>query len=248
METIEDARGVAEQREFEGRRSSLSRRGGPKSLEDFFAREDGQVRELPLILKGDSPGSLEALKHELGKFEHDEVRVRILHEAVGGVNESDVYLAAASGAIIIAFHVIPEDRALALAGREGVEIRRYNIIYNVTDDIRQALEGLLRPETVEVATGRALVLRTFSISRTGTIAGCRVLNGTIERNNRVHVIREQTILNDYPIASLRREKDDVREVREGMECGIRLEGFNDIKEGDLLEAFRVEERKRSLES
>lgn len=128
-----------------------------------------------------------------------------------------------------------------------MDIRRYNIIYNVTDEIKQALEGLLRPEEVEVATGRAIVLRTFSFSRTGTIAGCRILSGTIERNNRVHVIREQRILNDYPIASLRRERDDVREVREGMECGIRLDGFNDVKEGDLLEAFRVEERKRTLE-
>ncbi len=247
MDSIEDARGVAEERAAQGRTESLSRRRVTKTLEEFFAQRDGQLRELPLIIKADSPGSIEALRHELEKFEHPEVRVRLLHEAVGGVNESDVYLAASSGAIIIAFHVVPEDRAQLLADREGVEIRRYNIIYNVTDDIRQALEGLLRPERVEVTCGRALVLRTFNISRVGTIAGCRVLNGTIERNNRVNVIRDQTILNDYPIASLRREKDDVREVREGMECGIRLEGFNDIKEGDLLEAFRVEERKRSLE-
>ncbi len=247
MDTIEDARGVAEQREAQGRTELLSKRGGPKSLEEFFAHRDGSVKELPLIIKGDTPGSVEALKHEIEKFEHPEVRVRILHEAVGGVNESDVYLASSSGAIIIAFHVVPEDRAQALADREGVEIRRYNIIYNVTDDIRQALEGLLDPEEIEVQTGRALVLRTFSISRTGTIAGCRVLNGTIERNNRVHVIRDQTILNDYPIASLRREKEDVKEVREGMECGILLEGFNDVKEGDLLETFRIEKKKRSLE-
>jgi translation initiation factor IF-2 len=247
MDTIDDARGVAEQRAAQGRTESLARRHGPRSLEDFFAHRDGQIKELPLIVKGDSPGSLEALKHELGKFEHPEVRVRILHDAVGGVNESDVYLASASNAIIIAFHVIPEDRAVSLAEREAVQIRRYNIIYNVTDDIRQALEGLLSPEKVEVATGRALVLRTFNISRTGTIAGCRVLNGTIERNNRVHVIRDQTILNDYAIASLRREKDDAREVREGMECGIRLDGFNDVKEGDLFESYRVEEWKRSLE-
>jgi translation initiation factor IF-2 len=247
MDSIDDARGVADERIIQGRTRSLSNRGGSKTLEDFFAYRDGQIRDLPLIVKADTPGSIEALRHELQKFEHPEVRVKLLHEAVGGVNESDVYLAASSGAIIIAFHVVPEDRAVSLAEREGVEIRRYNIIYNVTDDIRQALEGLLRPERVEVTTGRALVLRTFSISRTGTIAGCRVLNGTIERNNRVNVIRDQTILNDYAIASLRREKDDAKEVRDGMECGIRLEGFNDIKEGDLLEAYRVEERKRTLE-
>jgi len=206
------------------------------------------MKDLPLIVKADTPGSIEALRHELGKLQHEEVRIQIIHEAVGGVNESDVYLASSAGAIIIAFHVIPEERAQSLAEQEGVEIRRYNIIYNVTDDIRGALEGLLKPERVEVATARALVLRTFSISRTGTIAGCRVLNGNIERSNRVHVIRDQKILNDYAIASLKREKDDVREVRDGLECGIRLEGFNDIKEGDLLEAFKIEERKRSFDS
>ncbi|MFV0443943.1 MAG: translation initiation factor IF-2, partial [Planctomycetaceae bacterium] len=247
MDTIDDARGVAEERLAQGRSDLLASRNRGKTLEEFFAHRDGQIRELPLIVKADTPGSIEALRHELQKFEHDEVKVRLLHEAVGGVNESDVYLAASSGAIVIAFHVIPEDRATSLAERESVEIRRYNIIYNVTDDIRQALEGLLRPERVEVTTGRALVLRTFSISRVGTIAGCRVLNGTIDRNSRVNVIRDQTILNDYAIASLKREKDDTKEVREGMECGIRLESFNDVKEGDLLEAFRIEERKRSLE-
>ena len=167
---------------------------------------------------------------------------------MGGVNESDVYLASASGAIVIAFHVVPEDRARQLAEREGVEIRRYGIIYEITETIKLALEGLLTPERIQVATGRALVLQTFHISRFGTIAGCRVLSGTIARANRVHVIRDQKILNDYDIASLKRAKDDAREVREGMECGIRLDGFNDVKEGDLLEAFRIEEVKRTLDA
>jgi translation initiation factor IF-2 len=247
MDDIDQARGYAEQRKLRGRTAALTGRGGPMSLEDFFATRDGAVKDLPLIIKADTPGSLEAIRGELEKFDHPEVRIKILHQGVGGVNESDVYLAASAGAIIIAFHVIAEDRAEALASQEGVEIRRYKIIYNVTDDIRQALEGLLEPEKVEVATGRALVLRTFSISRTGTVAGCRVLNGTIDRSNRVHVIRDQTILNNYAIASLKREKDDVREVREGFECGIRLDGFNDVKEGDLLEAYKIEERKRSLQ-
>jgi translation initiation factor IF-2 len=243
---LEEAREIADWYQERGRSELLALRGGPRTLEQFFADRDGSVRVLPLIIKADTPGSIEALRGELGKFEHPEVRVKIIHDGVGGVNESDVTLAASAGAIIIAFHVVAEDRAEQLAGREAVEIRRYNIIYNVTDDIKQALEGLLRPERVEVATGRALVLRTFPISRIGTIAGCRVLNGTIERSNRVHLIRDQTVLNDYGIASLKREKDDAREVREGLECGIRLEGFNDVKEGDLLEAFRVEERKRTL--
>lgn len=247
LDDIEDARDIAEARTERGRASVLAGRGGPMSLEKFFAQRDGSVQELPLIIKADTPGSIEAIRHELDKFDHPEVQLRVLHEGVGGVNESDVYLAASSKAIIIAFHVIAEDRAEALASQEGVEIRRYKIIYNVTDEIRQAMEGMLRPERVEVPTGRALVLRTFSISKVGTVAGCRVLNGTIDRNNRVHVIRDQTILNNYSIASLKREKDDAKEVREGFECGIRLDGFNDVKEGDLLEAYRIEERKRKLD-
>ena len=245
---IDIAREVAEVRQTRGRTELLARRGGPRTLEEFLSKKEGTIRDLPLIIKADTPGSIEALRHELGKLQHDEVRIQIIHEAVGGVNESDVYLASSAEAIIIAFHVVPEDRAQSLAEQAGVEIRRYNIIYNVADDIRGALEGLLKPERVEVATGRALVLRTFPISRIGTIAGCRVLNGNIERSNRVHVIRDQKILNDYGIASLKREKDDVRDVRDGLECGIRLDGFNDIKEGDLLEAFKIEERKRSFDS
>jgi translation initiation factor IF-2 len=249
MSDIDDARAAAEQRHHRGRTATLAlRSGGPRTLEDILsAARGGKVQDLPLIIKADTPGSLEALRGELEKLEHPEVRVQIVHEAVGGVNESDVSLASASGAIIIAFHVVPEDRAAELADREGVEVRRYRIIYEVTDQIKRSLEGLLEPEKVEVMTGRALVLQTFKISRFGVIAGCRVLNGTIERSNRVHVIRDQTVINDYNIGSLRREKDDVREVREGMECGIRLEGFNDVKEGDLFEAFRIDLVKRTLD-
>jgi translation initiation factor IF-2 len=247
VDDIDMARDVAGRRRMRGRDENLARRGGPRTLEEFFAQRDGTLKILPLIIKADTPGSIEAIKHEINKFEHPEVRVQIIHTGVGGINESDVYLASSTGAIAVAFHVIPEDRAASLAEQEGVQIRRYDIIYNVTDDIKKALEGLLKPERVEVQTGRAIVLRTFSISKTGMIAGCRVLSGTIERANRVHVIRDQKILNDYALASLKREKEDVREVRDGLECGIRLDGFNDVKEGDLLEAFRIEERKRKLE-
>ncbi len=248
MKDIEEARETAEARLQEGRRESLAQRVTPRTLEDILnqPRKGEGVQELPLILKADSLGSIEAWRSEIGKFEHPEVRVQIIHYGIGGVNESDVYLASAAGAIVIAFHVVAEERAQLLAEREGVEIRRYNIIYEVTDHIRLALQGLLRPERVEVSTGRAIVLRTFSISRFGTIAGCRVLNGTISRDSRVHLIRDQKVLNDYRIGSLKREKDDAKEVREGMECGIRLEGFNDVKEGDLLEAFRIDEIKRTL--
>ncbi len=248
MKDIEEARKTAEGRLHEGRTEALSSRVTARTLEDILSvpREGFGVQELPLILKADSPGSIEALRGEVCKFEHPEVKVQIIHSGVGGVNESDVSLASAAGAIIIAFHVIAEDRAQQQADRQGVEIRRYNIIYEVTDHIKLALQGLLRPERVEVSTGRAIVLRTFSISRFGTIAGCRVLNGTISRDSRVHLIRDQKVMNDYRIASLKREKDDAKEVRDGMECGIRLDGFNDIKEGDLFEAFRIDEIARTL--
>ena len=249
MKDIEEAREVAEGRLHEGREEALSTgTGKPATIEDILkkVREGEGAQDLPLIIKADTPGSLEAIRGELGKFDHPEVQIQIVHQGVGGVNESDVYLASASKAIIIAFHVVAEDRAAQLAEKEGVEVRRYNIIYEVTEQIRLSLEGLLRPERVEVTTGRAIVLRTFSISRFGTIAGCRMLNGTIARDNRIHVIRDNTVLNDYRIGSLKREKDDAKEVREGMECGIRLEGFNDVKDGDLLEAFRIDEIKRTL--
>ncbi|MFO1022758.1 MAG: translation initiation factor IF-2 [Planctomycetales bacterium] len=247
MPDLDAAREIVTRRQQTARAEALAHRGKPRTLEDILNPEKaGDVQHLPLILKADTPGSIEALKHEIGKFDHPEVKVSILHDGIGGVNESDVSLAQAAGAIIIAFHVVPEERARALSEQMGVEIRRYDIIYEVTDDIKLALEGLLKPEVRHVSTGRALVLRTFNISRFGTIAGCRVLNGTIERSNRIRVIRENRVLNDYAIGSLKREKDDAREVREGMECGIRLENFNDVKEGDLLEAYRVEEVKRTL--
>ena len=248
MDDLDAAREIAEIRQQRGRTQTLSSRGRKRTMEDILiAVQGGAVRELPLIIKADTPGSIEALKHELGKFDHPEVKINLLHAAVGGVNESDVYLASASGAIIVAFHVIAEDRALQLAEKEGVDIRRYQIIYQVTDEIKLSLEGLLTPEKKQVSTGRAIVLQTFAISKVGTVAGCRVLSGSIERNSRVRLIRDQKILNDYGLASLKRVKDDAKEVREGMECGIRLENYNDVKEGDLLEAYRIEEVKRTID-
>jgi len=141
---------------------------------------------------------------------------------------------------------VPDEKARVLAERKGVQIRRYEIIYQVTDDLKKALEGMLKPEKREADLGRALILRTFSISRVGMVAGCRVLSGTMHRNSRLRVIRENRIIGDYPIETLRREKDDVREVREGLECGIKVAGFNDLKEGDVLECYRVEEVARTF--
>jgi translation initiation factor IF-2 len=248
LEDIDLAREVAEKRRQQGRAVHLASSSNRRTMDDILnAAKLGAVQDLFLVLKADTPGSLEALRHELRRFDHPEVRVKVLHEGVGGVNESDVYLAAASNATIVAFNVIAEDRAQSLAEQESVEIRRYNIIYELVDDIKQALEGLLKPVEKAIVTGRAIVLQTFNISRVGRVAGCRVLNGTIERSHRVRLIRDQKVLRDYPLASLKREKDDAKEVREGMECGIRLDGFDDVKEGDLFEAFRIEEVKRTLD-
>ncbi len=200
-----------------------------------------------MILRADVRGSIEAIRKELGKLQHPEVQIKILQATVGGVTEADVHLADASDAVIIGFNVVADEAARTLAERRGVQIRRYDIIYQVTEDLRAALEGMLRPEKQEKEMGRALVQRTFHISRVGTVAGCRVLGGSITRDCRLRLIRENQVLGDYPLDSLRREKDDTREVREGMECGIKLGGFNDLKEGDLLEAYRIEEIRRTFD-
>ncbi len=155
-------------------------------------------------------------------------------------------LAHASDAIIIGFNVVPDEKARTRSDALGVQIRRYDVIYKITDDLKLALEGMLKPEEREVELGRALVQQVFKISRLGTVAGCRVLTGIVARDGRARVIRDSTIIGDYPVDTLRREKDDSREVREGFECGIKLSGFNDIKEGDLLEVYRVEEVSRKF--
>jgi translation initiation factor IF-2 len=201
---------------------------------------------LNLIIRADVRGSIEAILKELEKLEHPEVRVRVLQASVGGISEADIQLADASDAVVIGFNVVPDDRARSLAEDRGVQVRRYDIIYQVTDDLRQALEGMLAPEKQEVELGRAVVQRTFSISRLGTIAGCRVIGGIISRNGRLRVIRDSRVIGDYPVDSLRRVKDDVKEVRDGLECGIKVAGFNDLKEGDILECYKIEEVARTL--
>jgi translation initiation factor IF-2 len=224
------------------------------SLEDMARRlesgtlrsSDAEVITLNLILRADTKGSIEAIKKELGKIDHPEVRIKIVQALVGGVTVADVRLAQASEAVICAFNVIPDEKARSLSEEVGAQIRRYEVIYKITDDLKATLEGRLKPEEQVVEQGMAMVLRTFTISKTGTIAGCRVMRGTIQRECRMRVIRDSTIIGDYPIDSLKREKDDSKEVQRGMECGIKLEGFNDIKEGDTLEAYRIEEVARTL--
>ena len=207
---------------------------------------DAEVVTLNLILRADTKGSIEAIKKELGKIDHPEVRIKLVQALVGGVTVADVRLAQASEAVICAFNVVPDENARSLAEEVGAEIRRYEVIYKITDDLKATLEGRLKPEEQIVEQGMAMVLRTFSISKTGMIAGCRVMRGTIQRECRMRVIRDSTIIGDYPIESLKREKDDSKEVQRGMECGIKLDGFNDIKEGDTLEAYRIEEVARTL--
>ncbi len=248
LDDIAQAREIAETRQAQSRAASLSGARKHVTLEGLFEQlgKDDEVKTLNLILRADVRGSIEAIQKELTKLSHPEVQLRVLQATVGGITEADVHLADASDAIIIGFNVVPDEKARVLAEQRGVQVRRYDIIYQVTADLKLALEGLLKPEQREVEVGRALVLRLFTISRIGTVAGCRVLSGTIERNARIRVIRENRIIGDYGLDSLRREKDDAREVREGLECGMKLVGFNDLKEGDVLEAYKVEEIARTI--
>ncbi len=249
LDDIADARTIAEARVEHERTSTLGVGVQHVTLENLFDRLEGvdEIQTLNLILRADVRGSIEAIQKELEKLEHPEVKIKLLQASVGGITEADVTLADASDAIIMGFNVVADEKSRILADARGVQVRRYEVIYKITEDLKAALEGLLKPEERELDLGRALVQQTFKISRVGTIAGCRVLAGTVERNARVRVIRDSTILGDYPLDTLRREKDDSKEVREGMECGIKLSGFNDIKEGDLLEIYRVEEIGRSFD-
>ncbi len=249
LDDISKARSIAESRADVDRATSLGDAVTHVTLENLFERLEGaaEVQTLNIILRADVRGSIEAIRKEFEKLDHPEVKIRILQATVGGITEADVTLADASDAIIIGFNVVPDENARSMAENRGVQIRRYDVIYKITEDLKAALEGLLKPEEHEVDLGRALVQLIFKISRIGTIAGCRVLAGKIERNARARVIRDSTIIGDYAIDTLRREKDDAKEVREGLECGIKLAGFNDVKEGDLFEVYRIEEKSRSFD-
>jgi translation initiation factor IF-2 len=247
VESIAKAREVAVKRSGIRRQSHLASAPVHVTLENLADRLGAEkAPTLNLILRADQRGSIEAILKELQKLEHPEVKIRVLQSMVGGITEADVQLADASDAVIIGFNVVPDERARSLAEDKGVQVRRYDIIYQVTDDLKNALEGMLAPEKKEMDLGRAVVQRTFSISRLGVIAGCRVIAGVIARNGRLRVIRDSRVIGEYGIESLKREKDDAREVRDGLECGIKLAGFNDVKEGDILECYRIEEVARTL--
>jgi translation initiation factor IF-2 len=244
------ARAIAEGRKVKIHEAAQTKRA-PLTLENVA---DAKIAELKVILKADFKGSIEAIKKELDKFSHEEVKLRLLHSAVGAISESDVLLALTSpqDTIVIGFNVVPDDRALALAEAKNVKIREYDIIYNLTNDIKAALEGKLKPREEVVHLGRAVVRDTFKISRVGTIAGCFVTQGSIKRNAKVRIIREGAVIYPPPdrsvgLDSLKRFKEDVGEVQKDFECGMKVTGYDDIKVGDIIEAFRVDQVQRTLE-
>ncbi len=254
LDDIIQAREIAASRQEGSRNQSLVGTSTKVSFERFQEMLQGgqlgqalEPAKLNLIIRADARGSLEAIDNEISKFDHPEVQIRILQRSVGAVSLADVTLASASDAVILAFNVMPDDAAKSLADERNIEIRRYDIIYKLADDIKLLVEGRLRPEERVVELGRALVKQIFQISRVGTIAGCYVAQGSIVRGCRIRVNRDGRTIGDYALDALRRIKDDVKEVSRGLECGIKLAGFNDIKQDDVLEAYRIEQVARKLE-
>jgi translation initiation factor IF-2 len=242
-----DARQRAQQRGERLRREQLATAAtsGP-SLQDLFSQlQAGGVQDLNLILKGDVQGSVEAAVSELQKIQHPEVRVNVIHQGVGGISENDINLASASNALVVGFNVRPSAEARTLADRENVEIRTYRVIYQLTEDIEQALVGMLAPVTEEEIIGEAEVRQLFRVSRLGVIAGSYVTSGVVRRGAQVRIVRDGTVIYETTIAQLKRFKDDVREVQEGFECGILLANFNDQKEGDVLEVYETRQVERT---
>jgi translation initiation factor IF-2 len=246
VENERRARELANARGERLRREQLAQGSRGVSMESLFEQiEAGAVQDLNLVLKGDVVGSVEAAISELSKIQHSEVRVNVIHQGVGGITEGDIMLASASGATVVGFNVRPNAEARTLAEREGVEIRTYRVIYQLTEDIEQALVGMLKPVEKEETLGEAEVRALFKVSRLGTIAGCMVTSGVIRRSAQARVIRDGTVIIETTISQLKRFKDDAREVAEGFECGILLDGFNDVKEGDVIEAFETREIERT---
>jgi translation initiation factor IF-2 len=242
-----EAREIAQKRQRLEREAQNRRSQKGTSLEDFSrALKEGAVSTLRIIIKADQGGPAEALADALAQLGTGEVRVDVVHRGVGAITESDILLAKASGAIVLGFHVRPDSNARAAAEREQVDVRTYRIIYEAVEDVRNALEGLLKPEERETVLGEAEVLQLFKVSKVGTIAGCTVRSGVIQRTARARIIRDGVTVYTGTLSSLKRFKDDVREVREGLECGIGIENFNDLKVGDRIESFRMEEIKRTL--
>ena len=243
------AREIAEERARKQRAADLA--GSAKvSLDDLFAKiQEGTVKELPIVIKADVQGSAEALAAGVEKMPVGAVKLRVMHSGVGGITETDVLLAAASKAIVIGFNIRPEPKAAALAEHQGVDIRLYSIIYDALADINAAMEGLLEPMLKERMLGRAEVRQVFTIPKAGLVAGCYVVDGTITRAGvGARVIRDNVVVYEGKLGSLRRFKDDVREVQQGYECGITVENFNDVKSGDIIEAYAFDKIAAKLEA
>ncbi len=246
IKDVKKAQEIAESRRTKERRSLMP--GMTRiSLEDLAkAMSETDQLELKLIIKADVQGSVEALRDALLKLTTAKVKVSVVHAAVGAITEGDVNLAVAAKGIIIGFNVRPAGKASSLAQQEAVEIRQYSIIYNVVDDVKAAMEGLLAPTLVEKELGKAEVRQVFKLSKSGTIAGCMVVQGLVRRSATARLVRESTIVWSGKVSSLKRFKDDAREVKEGFDCGIGLDGFNDLKDGDIVEFFEMEEVKQTL--
>ena len=249
VENDRRARQLAQERANRLKTEALARRQARKvSLDEVFARvQEGDIKELNIVLKADVAGSLEALQDEIAKVPQERVAINIIHSQTGGINESDVMLASASDAIIIGFNVRPLADARRAAEREGVDIRTYSVIYKITEDLRNAMEGLLEAVEVEETVGEAEVKQTFKASKVGRIAGCIVTEGKATRTASVRLVREGTVIWTGKLGSLRRFKDNVQEVEEGQECGIVLDGYADVKEEDVLEFFQTKQVEQTLE-
>ena len=236
------ARELVEQRKFEEKQAANVTKA--VSLEDLFAQiQQGELKNLNVIVKADVQGSAEAVKASIEKLSNEEVRVKVIHSGVGAITESDIMLAATSNAIIVGFNIRPDSTAKESAARNNVDMRMYRVIYDCINEMEAAMKGMLAPKFREVTLGVAEVRQTYKVSGIGTVAGCYVKEGKLVRNAQVRVLRDSVIIHEGALASLRRFKDDVKEVATSFECGITIEKFNDIKEGDLIEAFTMEEIK-----
>jgi len=246
VESLDRAQEVAREVARKNRDLQLIERRSVSRENLFEAVADQQKAVINLIIKADVQGSVEVLKHQLGQFAHTEVDVKVLHAGVGEVLESDVDLASTSSATILAFHVNANNKARQAMERSAVRMRYYEVIYELLDDVRKMMEGTLAPEIREEITGHAEVRRIFKSSKLGSIAGCFVLDGSVSRNDKARLVRDGTVIHTGQIGSLRREKDDAKEVRAGFECGILLRDYNDLREGDVVETFKLVEIQRTI--
>jgi translation initiation factor IF-2 len=247
VESDRTARQIAERRQDQQQKSEIFKTGKITLEELHHHIKDGSIQELRIVIKADVHGSVEALSDALARLSTEQVRLQVIHGGVGAINETDVMLAAASNGIVLGFNVRPVAKAREMAEKEQIDLRLYTIIYQAIEDIKKAMEGLLEPTYKEVLEGQANVQATFSVPKIGIVAGCRVVQGKVTRNSIVKLYRDHKEVYKGNIASLRRVKDDVREVANGYECGIKLENYNDIKEGDIIEAYTLEKIIMTLE-